>query len=73
MLHSAIINQLLRNDFVFYPNPVYDKAILKFINSNFLNVTFTLRDLTGRNLYEKRINGNEVVFERGLLNSGLYI
>ena len=69
----SINEPIVTEDFALYPNPVHDKATLKFIKSNILNFVFTLRDLTGRIVYEKRINGNEFIFERGLLNSGLYI
>lgn len=63
----------INNDFIIYPNPVHDKAILKIINAEQLIVVFSLCDLTGRKVYEQIIKGNEFVLEGGMLNAGLYI
>lgn len=56
-----------------FPNPVIDKATIKFNNPGNDRYQYSIRDLTGKLVrFQDNLTGNTIELYRGNLKSGLY-
>lgn len=70
---SLSVEEFNKNDYIIYPNPANDKLFIK-TNKSFGNVTMTLTDINGRQVYSKQVDlFGEITIDVSKLQSGMYI
>jgi hypothetical protein len=63
-----------QGEFMIYPNPVADKAVISYRNPGHQSYRMTIRDLSGKVLYmQDNICSDHVEINRGSIPGGLYI
>ncbi len=65
-------NGLVQEEISIYPNPTKD-VITVNVPENFINSTFTISDLAGREVLTSTVNSNQMNLDLSLLNNGYYI
>jgi hypothetical protein len=66
------ISTLAQTSFTLFPNPANENCTITFDAAQF-NSEAILTDMRGRVVHRVRFSGNELVLERGNLDSGIYL
>jgi hypothetical protein len=70
---SILQQEVLQDNYTIYPNPITNKAILKFSNINSDVYTLSIFNISGKKVQTKNnINSQEVIIEKNNLSSGLF-
>jgi hypothetical protein len=69
---SATIYSQLNKQITISPNPFVESTLISFFNPENHQVLFTLFDMTGRIVESQNLSGQEIIFSRKNLPSGLY-
>ena len=67
------INEISENNISFYPNPITNISVLKFLNKNNELFFLEIYDITGKLVYRDEINSNQFQISKCNFLNGIYL